>query len=195
MILTYFLVGLMGLCSPSKDYNIECTILQGGKTIELTKTLSEITVKKQAFSIEFNSLASDLERRRFYATQIAISKNKEDLEYLILGKYISEIPFFKPGTGSAVRGPYEFYSLYEGKYGIHQYIVYEKEGEQRAKLISEKDNILRLKSDVNAIKMNGEIIPLNKLDVNELYLMLVSDRNLNGILDEGEYQTINIHFI
>ncbi len=184
----------MGLCSPSKEYNIECAFLQGEKTIELIENQTEITIKKQSFAIEFNSLESDLERRRFYATQIAISTNIEDLNYIKDGQYISDIPFFMPGTGSAVRGPYEFYSLYEGKYGIHQYIVYEKEGEQRAELISEKDNILRLKSDVNAIKMNGEIIPLSKIGISELFMMIISDINLNGILDENEFQIVTLHF-
>ncbi len=194
MILTYFLVGLLGLYTPSKEYNIECTISQNGKTYEIRNTQTELTIQKQAFSIEFNLLESDLENKKFYATQIALSENKDDMDYLKSGQYVSDIPFFKPGTGSAVRGPYEFYSLYEGSYGIHQYIVYEKEGEQRAELISDEDEVLRLKSDIKAIQIKDEIIPVEDIDISELFLMLISDKNLNGILDQGEFQIVTLHF-
>ena len=83
--------------------------------------------------------------------------------------------------------------MYEEFYlnGGHQYITYEPDGEHRASLVSEDNGLLRLTCDVPALfdERREEFATSN---IKRVYMIVLSDMNLNGIVDAGEFRTIEI---
>ena len=190
---TLLFSSILNLSFISENFLPEFAIEQNGKIISLETIQTEIHLEKKSFSISFNAKEYDAEKIKFFATQIAVSKDKSDLDEIKPGVLLFDLDYLSPGTGNATTGPYEFFSLTSND-GGHQYITYEKNGEQRAELISEKDGVMRLKCEVEKISDDGKIFPLPKLKLDSLYLILFSDANLNEQLDSGEYRTVMIVF-
>ncbi|HYV93564.1 MAG TPA: hypothetical protein VE978_17450 [Chitinophagales bacterium] len=178
---------LIAARNSSDPFDLQLVIQQKGKDIAVNDTFSKITLARMPFSLFFNSLPYDTIGNKFYATRIAVTLEKKEIKEIATGKSIDDIPYFSPGTGTATLGPYEKFYLNGG----HQYIIYETEGERRASLVSEDNGLLRLTCDVPAL-FGERTIEFSSKNINRFYMIVLSDMNLNGIVDAGEFRAIEI---
>jgi hypothetical protein len=68
----------------------------------------------------------------------------------------------------------------------HHYLFFENKNNRRVNLISEENGLLRLEFPVNKLFINNKDTGLKKVDINEFYLAILIDINLNKVIDEGE---------
>lgn len=170
----------------------EFSIDQGNTEHSLSATHTDLSIEKKAFSISFN--CKEYKDMEFHAARIGVFLNRAQLDKIKPGISTSDIDFFSLGTGYATSGPYDPFYIHSEDAG-HHYVSYEKDGDKRAELVSEKDNgILRLKCNVNHLSIDGETIPVEKAEIETLYLALFYDVNLNATLDAGEFKTASISF-
>jgi len=171
----------------NNSFDLQFVIEQKGKQFPVDDGFTKITLAKMPFTLYFNSLPYDTNGKKFYATQIAVTRETGDLKKIVAGINISDIPYFAPGTGNATLGPYDAFYLNGG----NQYITYEEDGERRASLVSEDSGVLRLTCDVPALfdEIREEFATSN---IKRFYMIVLSDMNLNGIVDAGEFRTMEI---
>src|SRR5438093_1610834 len=105
----------------SNPFDLQFVIQQKGKDYAVNDTFTKITLARMPFTLFFNSLPYDTNGKKYYATQIAVTREKGDLKKIAAGISINDIPYFSEGTGNATLGPYDEFSLNGG----HQYIMYE----------------------------------------------------------------------
>lgn len=192
MIFKLLILSFFGLFNTQEEYDLGCSIVQKSEVIDLREEHTTMSLDRKKFSFRFNSRKYDIDKGDKYATQIAISKDKKDLELIKEGQRSSNVYFYSPGTGIAASGAYTCF--YPTNHGGHQYIIYEEEGEQRAKLIRQDDDILRLEATVKCIVDDGDKIKMKKSDYDELHFIIFNDDNLNGVFDKGEFKTVTVTF-
>lgn len=193
MLKPIFILLLSAFNLSSGNFLPEFVIEQGGKSFPLTEANSVIHLSKNIFSVSFNEKEYKDEGKQWYSLHVAVAKSNSIFSSLKPGITTDDVDYFSGGTGCATLGPYEEFSLTdEGNRCM--YIMYEKNGEQRARLISETDDLLRLKFDIEKISDEGKNIPLKKIKVPQLHFVFYADTNLNDILEEGEFRTVTIVF-
>src|SRR5437763_1438854 len=84
------------------DYVIE----QKGKQFPVNDEFTKITLAKMPFTLYFKSLPYDTNGKKFYATQIAVTRETGDIKKIAVGININDIPYFAAGTGNATLGAY-----------------------------------------------------------------------------------------
>lgn len=170
-------------------------VIQKNRIMNLENTETSIQLKKNEFELIFRQKEYNPDKQEFYSTQVAFTLEKKDLSKIREGVSTSEIEFFSPGTGFATSGHYRSSFINSGETVGHHYFIYQKSGEQRANLVKEKDGMLVLKHKVNTFVKDSKSIKIKKVNFPELYMVLFSDRNLNQVMDKGEYRIVTIKFV
>ena len=171
-------------------YTPNFAIHQAGNNHTLSNEHTEIWLKKKSFSISFSSMAYDKKKETYYATQIALSSDKETLTRIKVGAKKDDINFLQSGTGLAARGLYETFYLANEENYQHHYVIYQEgeDGEKRAEYLSEQEGLFRLKCPINTLNINEIDYKIEDTNLSELYLILFNDANLNKTLDHGEFR-------
>jgi hypothetical protein len=170
----------------------EFAITQGSNTFALNDARSTIMLRKKEFSAWFRQRPYNEEKNEFYSTQIALSLDKNDLDKIREGISTSGIDYFSPGTGVAANGNKTPAFITTKENAGHNYIVYENNGEHRAKLKRTVNDMLVLQYPMSTFFKDSKQVKISKLDASELYMVIFSDRNLNKIVEKGEYRLVTI---
>jgi hypothetical protein len=174
--------------------NTEFVIVQKGKATVLSYPSSTVELEKKEFSLIFSQPPYNEDKNEFHSTQIALTLDKNDLDKIKEGMQVSDIECFSPGTGFASAGTYKS-SIINTKENVgHHYIIYEMSGVHRANLMGEKEGMLKLAHKINSFTMDGKTIKIKNTPFPELYMIIVSDRNLNKTVDKDEYRLLTIRF-
>ena len=198
----FFLFGflfLIAACGPGKSALVKGVIVgkvqfvQDGYTRTLDRTDSKLELAPNMFSIMFpnNVYKPD---GKFYAAQIAAFRDKKLLGNIKEGMAIKDISYFQSGTGLAGdNGQYEH--MYLGDFQ-HHYIYFEEDGgAQRAQKVSEMpDGRYMLKWIVRSFYEDGVEIPFSMIGEEPIYVVVLIDANLNKVVDEDEYHTVQLSF-
>lgn len=194
-VLGFILMNTIAQISYGQKNVLMVSIIQDGHEYKITGNKQDITLKKAGFKIVFNSFAYT--DKKFYVTHMDAFADARGAALLHAGVVIDSIPYFAPGTGLACDMDKEYECLYIDKdLGQQHYITYdEKEGDRRAALEGKNGDTLRLSWTINRFSLNDKKeSPMKKIAFTDLYLVVLNDFNLNGIVDNGEYAIIHIHF-
>ena len=175
----------------NKDTLKEISVVQNGKEFKLLGEDCEILIDRDVFSIRFRNKRYDSENKKFYSARVAAFVNRLELQEVKSGMSKSEIKCFSPGTGISPSRSGKYESLFIGK-GGHHYLVYENSESKRLKKIDEKDDLLTLEFEINRLFQNGEDEKMSDTELNEFYLAILIDRNLNNVVDEGELKRVTV---
>ncbi|WP_375580246.1 hypothetical protein ABWH96_04200 [Marivirga tractuosa] len=166
-------------------------VAQNDKESKVNKLDETVELDRQEFSLRFYNKPYKPESNEFYSTQIAAFLNKEELDKIKLGMQKADLPFFEPGSGMAPSKSGKYESLIFKNNG-HHYTIYENSDSKRLNLISESDEILKLEFEINQLFYDGNQIKMKDTDLDEFYIAVLIDRNLNGVIDEGELNKLTI---
>jgi hypothetical protein len=172
---------------------VAVSIIQNGKEIKIKGDTQTIVLKKDEFKILFNSFAYT--DKKSYATQIDDFSDKKGVAMIYNGEKIDSIPYFMGGTGMATGFGKEYECMYFDKdFDANHYIIYQENGDKRAKLEGKNGDTLRLSWTINKFNVNEMEMAIKKIEIKELYIVVFNDFNLNGTVDEGEYCIIHVFF-
>jgi hypothetical protein len=174
------------------NYANSIAIKQHDSVWMTNKVIDSVHLSRNAFSIVFEGRKFDEKKRLPYATQIAAVTEDSCLSYITVAQKIDDIPFFKGGTGLAAEDTGYTNLFIDNE--AHHYIYYSNEKDRRAKLLSKKGDILQLQWDITQAFYKEEDIAFDKLPLDHIYLVILNDKNLNGVVDEGETKVIKIIF-
>ena len=174
---------------------LRLSVIQDNNEFKITKDSQTIVMKKDKFRLVFNSLAYT--DKKMNATQIDAFTSAKGSVMIHKGLKIEDIPFFSPGTGLACDKDKEYECLYiDTALGQQHYIVYDEVNkDRRAKLESRNGDTVRLSWDISKYSIgNVKEFSIKKLTSNRLYLVVLNDFNMNGMVDAGEYAVVEIKF-
>ncbi len=208
----FFLIILLGnACSPKPSQIIEKTdtlqkkdeihlSFKQGKNEFFVKERNEIIyLKKAPFTIYFNNKEYNWDNKKPYAAQIAITNKIENKKWFVEGNiadYDNVNLFLSAGTGMASSENNQYEKMYVEDDNGHHYLTYDtQEKINRATLVKNLGNGMhRLKWDIDTYKFKHKEHPMKEMKFDVLYLMFFIDKNLNKIVEKGEYHVVDIHF-
>ena len=169
---------------------LKIKVKQGDSIKVCGNKFTQIKLDRKPFSFRYLCKPYDSENKKFYSAQVAVLDNEADLKQISVGKNVDEIPFFAMGTGLAAF----FYDTVFINPKAHHYLFYENEKKRRVSLLSNKGDYLQLEWNVYGAYANKKGFSFS--DLNRAYLLFVFfiDDNLNGVIDDGEYQVIKVSF-
>ena len=197
--LSILIIMLFVACSVSKK-NIKAKKNKSGNTVTLNgKSVNsrngELIISRDSISLEFDILPYNSETKELHVAQIAATSDDSNLKYFQEGPITNNNPFYSPtGTWIVPSHNNTYNCMYVGNSG-HHYIYYESESDKRATLIKKyKNGKVRLKWSVNCFSIDKKDIQINNSIIDQLYLMVFIDQNLNDIIEKGEYSLFKIKF-
>lgn len=167
-------------------------IKQNGAEILVDDKHTEIDIDKDSFSIEFYNRKYNASNNEFYAARLAVFYDKTKVPEVTEGMALHSINCFKPGTGMAAN----FENIYPALMlnpKAHHYLYYENEQNKRISLTEENDANCRFSFQVDSLSLWYEMESMHETSMPHIYLSLLIDHNLNGIVDKGEYTFITLN--
>ena len=158
----------------------------------------ESLVKKKSISVSKNNFAlrfylKDYSSKSRYSARLAAFTDKKDLSYLKEGVSILDISYFEPGSGMAPDRSGRYESLIFNNNG-HHYLIYEDESSKRVKLLEDQGDYKKVEFEISSLffyhQRNQSY--MTDTDLDEFYLAIFFDRNLNEIIDEGELRKLTV---
>lgn len=151
-----------------------------------------ITIAREKFAIRFFNKKYNAENKEYYAARIVALLKTSELDVIKTGMRLANMPRFSEGTAMAGKiGGYE--NLIFSNDG-HHYLYYENAINRRLNLVKEGDLYQKLGFEIRGFLFyeNGTKIPISESKLNEFYLAILIDRNLNGIIDDGELRKVTV---
>jgi hypothetical protein len=183
------------VCSNAQPTKIRLSVMQGKNEYKITQDNQTIKLAKHKFKLVFNSfMYTD---KKSYAAQIGTFISPKAAAMIHVGMKIDSIPYFAGGTGLASDVGKEYECMYiDTEFDAHHYIMYgEKDSDRRAALEGRNGDTLRLSWDIKKYAVDPKKEKrIKKLDTKCLYLIVLNDFNLDGIVEEGEYAVVKIEF-
>jgi len=177
----------------AQNFANEIIISQDQTNKTITKENEQINLKKQPFTIQFQSKFHNSKRENFNGLKVTIVKNEADLPVIEEGNPINLIPFFEE-VSAALTDSDGFYSSAVISDYVHHYLFYENDNNKNIKLISKKNEIGLFEWNVDRFHLEGKEFPIERLKENKLTFILLNDFNSNKIIDADELRIVRIQF-
>lgn len=177
----------------AQNFANEITISQNQTNKIITKENEPINLKKQPFTIQFQSKFHNSKKENFNGLKITIVKNEADLQVIEEGNPINLIPFFEE-VSAVLPDSDGFYSSAVISDYVHHYLFYENDTNKSIQLISKKNEIGLFEWTVDRFYLDGKEFPIESLKENKLTFILLNDFNSNKIIDTDELRILRIQF-
>lgn len=192
MLLNILSIILLGTVVSAQEQAVQhLWIKQGDESILIDQAEQSITLKKDAFSIQFWNKAYQPKKNQFYAAQAVIIS--QDIQDHFEGLSTDEVPYLASGTGFAAESnqnlSYPFYSN-EG----HQYLYYTSEKDRRIDKVKKHNNGNIYNWTIKGLWMDEEDYDWKTIVTESIHLLFFIDSNQNDVMDKGEYFIIHIAF-
>lgn len=173
------------------SFNTQLTVFQNGSEINIIKPSESIEIERDEFALRFYNKKYDSKNKKLYSAQIAAFTNKSEFDKLKTGLTKKDLPYFKLGSGMAPDRSGKYESLIFNNNG-HHYITYENSESKRLNLLEESNGLLKLEFEISTLYYDSKKVNMTKTELKEFYLAFLIDKNLNGIIDNGELNKLTI---
>ncbi len=167
-------------------------IKQGNQTFNIDKADQTITLRPEEFSIEYLNKPYQEKKNLFYAAQALVTDSSADVNFQE-GIKIESIPYFESGSGFAAEKNQVIYYPFLS-YDGHQYLYYVSNNEKRVDKIGTSGNWDIYKWTLKGVYQYDAEMDWNIYDNDQVHIALIIDRNLDEILQKGEFFDVHINF-
>ena len=158
--------------------------------LEKIKDLTELHVESVPLSFIFKLNNYDGENRLFYSCMLNASMNPELFNYMVVGKELSDIPPFQGGTGMAPSQDGYYKELILNDKGNH-YLFFDPEGSpSRVHFLKDYGDSALVSVRFDRIFDGEKTVLFNEISDQIIFLIFFFDRNLNKIVDKGEFRRV-----
>lgn len=191
-ILPFIILLFVNFCF-AQNYSLNnLFIRQGSRLIEIKQTENIITLHPSDFSIEYLNKPYEEKKGLFYNAQALITGSAVDVS-LKDGSEITSIAYFEPGTGfSAEKNEVVNYPLLSSD--GHQYLYYISNKDKRIDKIGVIGNWDIYSWTLKGVYQYDAEIDWSDYENDQVHIVFIIDRNLDGLLQSGEYYTLHIQF-
>jgi hypothetical protein len=190
-----FLGFLFTACAkaPKKVPYLPITVQQENRRSTPGKDFEIITLKRDEFSLLFDSQLYDEQKKLYHAANIVVTTNEQTLAGIKVGLKTVDSPYLEPGSGLA-GGELGYDAVSIDAVGEH-YVYYANAKDHRAELRQiNPDGTRRLEWKISKVMENEQEILLRDSKLNTLYFAVFIDKNLNEEIEAGELAKLAISF-
>ncbi len=166
-------------------------VCQGEQEIPVTEVQSVVNIGAGEISIRFFNQPYDTESGRFNAMRIAAILDVSQIPPIRSGMPVDSVPCFRPGTGMACARSGRYNALIFNP-NAHHYLYYENEESKRLRCLGAVREQLKLEFTVDSLSIWRQTESLTQTSVDEFYLVFFNDKNLNKLIDDGEWGQLTI---
>ncbi len=177
----------------AQNFANEIIIVQNDISKIITKENDRINLKKQPFTIQFQSKFHNSKRENFNGLKVTIVKNESDLPVIEEGNPINLIPFFEE-VSAVLPDSDGFYSSAVISDYVHHYLFYENDTNKSIQLISKKNEIGLFEWTIDRFYLEEKEFPIESLKESKLTFILLNDFNSNKIIDADELRIVRVQF-
>ncbi len=167
------------------------SIYQNGAEKVIAPGQTSVDLKRDPFSIRFFNKAYNGEAQEFNSTQVAALLSKEELAMVKSGIRTEDVSFFAPGSGMAPASSGAYDLLIFNNYG-HHYLFYENENSKRVTFLEDHGDYKKLEFPINNLLVDNEEVAMENIALNEFYLVIFTDRNLNKVIETEELYKLTV---
>ena len=179
--------------NPKDTISLGLEIQQGEKRIPIRSSEQHIFLSKDRFTVFFNLKRDDDVAEKFYAGRLITDVDDGIFNQFEVDKTFEEIPSLMAGTSMA--GPQDRpYDCIFFDDQAHHYIFYANEEENRAHLVSEENDLLKLSFDVENYCMQDLEVNIKNSNFEQIFMVFFIDENLNQVVDDGEFVKLEVSF-
>ncbi|WP_314241040.1 hypothetical protein [Empedobacter tilapiae] len=190
-LLTAF--SLLASFANAQEYSTNNIVIkQDNQVFNIYDAEQTIKLRPAEFSIEYLNKPYQEKKNLFYAAQALVTDSTVDTN-LQEGVRIDNIPYFEPGTGFAAEKNQVIYYPFLSSDG-HQYLYYVSNKDKRVEKTGTSNNWDIYKWTLKGVYQYDAEMDWNIYDNTEVNIILIIDRNLDGILQKGEFFNIHIDF-
>jgi hypothetical protein len=188
--------------SQEENFQSKFAITQNENQFTVDSSHTDISLAKAPFTLSF-SLPEDNENSD-YAVKFAVTEKLTEVSEIQVGTPVDSVSFFGPGMCIAIPdSPYDYFNLTNNLGGYvflsHDFFMDNvKSTGKTSNLIRSKDGVSRFENTFNEYGRVGRShrwIKMSDIDVEEWYMILFCDGNLNRIIDTTEYAIIKVNFL
>lgn len=177
----------------AQKFTNELIIVQNGNENIISTENASIHLEKKAFVIRFENKFYNTKKEYLNALQVAVIENDADVGQIEEGMPINLIPYFEVGTGLAADEDGLYTTVNIDRYG-HHYLFYENDDNKSVNLVSRKEPLGIFEWQINRFYSDEKDEPIERIKVNYLNFVFLTDFNANGIIDLDELRIGKIHF-
>ena len=177
--------------SNSESNTTRLTVFQNGKIVKVNKVSETIEIDRAPFSLRFYNKKYDSKNKKFHSAQIAAFLEKSDFDNINTGMAKNDLSCFELGSGMAPNQSGKYESLIFNTNG-HHYTTYENTDSKRLNLLKESNGLIKLEFEINALYYDHKDLKMSETKLKEFYIAFLIDKNLNGIIDEGELNKLTV---
>lgn len=176
----------------AQEYSTDNVVIkQGNQIFNVYDTDQTITLQPETFSIQYLNKPYQEKKNLFYAARALVTDHKIDIE--LEGQSLEEIPYFEPGTGFAIENNLkENYPMLSDE--GHQYLYYVSNKDKRVENIGKSGEWDIYEWTLGGIYQYDAEMDWRGYDSDEVNILFIVDRNLNGIIEQGEHHNLQILF-
>ncbi|WP_413534001.1 hypothetical protein [Empedobacter brevis] len=184
---------LLTFVAHAQEYSTNNLVIkQGHNVYTIYDAEQTIKLRPAEFSIEYLNKPYQENKNLFYAAQALVTDSAVDTK-LQEGMKIDDIPYFEPGAGFAAEKNQQIYYPFLSADG-HQYLYYVSKKDKRVEKIGTSGDWDIYKWTLKGVFQYDADMDWELYDTTEVNIMLIIDRNLDGILQKGEFFHIHIDF-
>ena len=175
----------------AEDVN-DIFIYQEGKEQTVPVYNGVIELEKKPFSIRVYNKKYDWDAKQAYTTQIAVLLSKDRWEKVKSGGKVEKSSYFSGGSAFAITQENRYNALFfsdsDDDYigGSHNIRYATKKDNQTADLLKKVGDYYKLAFKVDTLYLGSKMIKIENSEIQNLYFMIFSDKNLDGVMDEDE---------
>jgi len=194
-LLVFIILGMTLLSVKAQGpKKIHLEFSQNDNTYSIKKRHRTIGLERSEFSLTFDVATYDEENERYNGIQIAIGKGDDFLERMQEGSK-EDVSYYSEGSGLAAGLNEPYLTAYLNN-EAHHYIYYLNDQDKRGEIIEKKNHgVVRLKWTIYSMTTpSGEETAISETDFEKLYFVVFTDKNLNKIVEKGEYHLVTLKF-
>lgn len=193
-LLILFFLGFSASSRQSSDLkDLGLKIEQGKESYVIHSSEQTIQLNKDKFSMVFNLKKDDEIAEVYYAARVIADIDPDIFKQFEADTPFEKVPALAEGTSMAgpKDAPYECIFFHDQ---AHHYIFYSNEEAKRANIVSKENDELQLSFDIENYCMQDLEVNIKNSNFEQIYLVFFIDKNLNEIVEDGEFVKLEINF-
>jgi hypothetical protein len=193
LLIFSFLLGACSSTPPKAQPYLPVTVRQGSFSRSPGYDFDTLTIRRDAFSLIFNSHPYGTKQKQFQAAQIVVTTNPQALARIKVGLQGADSPYLP--ERALASDETEYRGIMPDIEAANHYLYYDSPTDRRTELVQTRpDGTRQLEWKIAKVMVNEQAVPLADTQLRALYFAVFIDHNLNEVVEAGELAKLAVRF-
>jgi hypothetical protein len=193
LLIFSFLLGACSSTPPKAQPYLPITVRQGGFSRSPGYDFDTLLIRRDAFSLVFDSHPYGAQREQFQAAQIVVTTTPEALANIKIGLRGAASPYLPERAMASDETEYR--GIMPDIKEANHYLYYDSPTDRRTELVQTRpDGTRQLEWKIAKVMVSEQAVPLADTRLRALYFAVFIDHNLNEVVEAGELAKLAVRF-